>query len=273
MQRPLRDIMNRRVRPGRPRKGKEFSVTIGPVWQYADIRSDFIEYFEDLESYCVGLEYNHKNGNCHMQAYLKFRNKLRCVNVRGVVECFFPEGTINVQGCHSARNWLKYITKEDDEPYYNVKVSSLSFRAQACDWVKNSVNFEYSHPFVVSNSHKYRYMQQLYQELKAKFVTKEVLYRRMEVGWPGWYMSVCFWWNERVKYGVGGRTLYLWGNAGVGKSCCVEKICRMHDVYQPVPVNFFFGDYKSSEIVLFEEFRWERFKYNYPQLKRLLEGK
>jgi hypothetical protein len=116
-------------------------------------------------------------------------------------------------------------------------------------------------------------MQQLYQELKSKFVRRETLYRRMEVGWPGWYMSVCFWWNERVKYGVGGRTLYLWGNAGVGKSVCVEKICRMHDEYQPVPGNVFFGDYKSSEIVLFEEFSWERFKCNYPQLKRLLEGK
>jgi hypothetical protein len=89
-----------------------------------------MDYFDDVESYCVGLEYNHNNGNCHMHAYVKFRKKLRCVDVKEIVECGFPQGAINVQACNSARNWLKYITKEDDEPFYNVKVSLLSFRAR-----------------------------------------------------------------------------------------------------------------------------------------------
>jgi hypothetical protein len=46
------------------------------------------------------------------------------VDVRDVIEACFPEGTINVQSCKSSRNWPKYITKEDDEPLYNCKVSS-----------------------------------------------------------------------------------------------------------------------------------------------------
>jgi hypothetical protein len=95
----------------------------------------------------------------------------------------------------------------------------------------------------------------------------------MEVGWKGWYMDVCLWWNDRKRVGGRGRALYLWGSAGTGKSTCVEKLIRGYEVYQPVPGSFFFGDYKAADVVLFEEFNWDRFRYNFPQLKRLLEGK
>jgi hypothetical protein len=36
-------------------------------------------------------------------------------------------------------------------------------------------------------------------------------------------------------------------------------------------VSFFFGDYIGADVVVFE-FSWDRFKFNIPQLKRLLEG-
>jgi hypothetical protein len=48
---------------------------------------------------------------------------------------------------------------------------------------------------------------------------------------------------------------------------------RGYEVYQPIPGQFLFGDYKGSDVVLFEEFSWDRFRCNFPQLKRLLEGK
>jgi hypothetical protein len=41
----------------------------------------------------------------------------------------------------------------------------------------------------------------------------------------------------------------------------------------PVNGQFFFGDFTMCDIVIFEEFSWEGFKSNFPQLKRLLEGK
>jgi hypothetical protein len=57
------------------------------------------------------------------------------------------------------------------------------------------------------------------------------------------------------------------------KSVCIERITAKLDAYYPVPGQFFFGDYKASDVVVFEEFSWEKFRSNYPQLKRLLEGK
>jgi hypothetical protein len=103
-------------------KGREFAVTVAPVWQYHQVRSDFLDYFEGVDTYCIGLEYNHANGNCNLHAYLKFNRRRGCVDV---IEACFPEGTINVQSCKSSRNWLKYITKEDVEPLYNCKVRTV----------------------------------------------------------------------------------------------------------------------------------------------------
>jgi hypothetical protein len=69
------------------------------------------------------------------------------------------------------------------------------------------------------------------------------------------------------------ESLHLYGRAGVGKSVCIERITAKLDLYYPVPGQFFFGDYKACDVVVFEEFSWEKFRVNYPQLKRLLEGK
>jgi hypothetical protein len=33
------------------------------------------------------------------------------------------------------------------------------------------------------------------------------------------------------------------------------------------------GDFLFADAVIFEEFNWDRFKFNLPQIKRLLEGK
>jgi hypothetical protein len=79
------------------------------------------------------------------------------------------------------------------------------------------------------------------------------------------------WWNDRVRVCGSAQALYLWG--GVGKSTCVERMIRGYEVYYPIPGSFFFGDYKGADVILFEEFNWDRFRFNFPQLKRLLEGK
>jgi hypothetical protein len=41
----------------------------------------------------------------------------------------------------------------------------------------------------------------------------------------------------------------------------------------PVNGQFLFGDYLEADVVIFEEFSWERFKFNLPQIKRVLERK
>jgi len=44
----------------------------------------------------------------------------------------------------SERNWLKYISKEDEEPYFNVAVDKLSFNYRALYWARNTEKFQFS---------------------------------------------------------------------------------------------------------------------------------
>jgi hypothetical protein len=62
--------------------------------------------------------------------------------------------TINLQKCKSKKNWLKYITKEDETPYFNCAVNQLSFRIRCLFWAKENNEFRVTHPFVVEHDHK-----------------------------------------------------------------------------------------------------------------------
>jgi hypothetical protein len=170
---------------------------------------------------------------------------------------------------------LKYITKEDDEPLYNVCVSKLNFRARAIEWGKKTEVFSILDPFVMEHKHMYKFMKELHGEIRKKFhrVGSTGRLRRVEEEWSGWQGEVVQWWNDRIKFGKSARALYLYGVAGSGKSTVVESLVKGLRVYSPVNGQFFCGDYVVCDVVVFEEFCWDRYQFNLPQLKRLLEGR
>jgi hypothetical protein len=49
-----------------------------------------------------------------------------------------------VKACKSKRNWFKYISKEDEEPYFNVAVNKLSFNYRALYWARNTEKFQFN---------------------------------------------------------------------------------------------------------------------------------
>jgi len=60
------------------------------------------------------------------------RNNTNCVNVRMCVCvcvccCCFFEGIIDIKPCPSERNWMKYITKGDDQTYLSCPCKWLFF--------------------------------------------------------------------------------------------------------------------------------------------------
>ena len=65
-------------------------------------------------------------------------------------------GQIDVQPCKSKKSWLKYITKEDDDPYFNVKVSDLHFRYRTMHWCRGNRRLDIAHPFVAE--HRFCYI-------------------------------------------------------------------------------------------------------------------
>jgi len=64
------------------------------------------------------------------------------------VSCFF-EGGLDIKPCRIERNWLQYITKEDDQTYFNCPIDKLSFYYRSTYWVKSGAGFKFSDPFVV----------------------------------------------------------------------------------------------------------------------------
>jgi hypothetical protein len=100
---------------GRVRRGHQFCITVSPVELYDSVRSEFLSYFQFVNSYCIGLEKHHLSRDYHLHAWIEFLHGYTINQVKHLF-LFWFEGTVNVQSCKSSRNWLKYITKEDDDP-------------------------------------------------------------------------------------------------------------------------------------------------------------
>jgi hypothetical protein len=133
----------------RLRSGREFALTV-KVYEYAGVREDFIHYFEGVETFCVGVERYSQGGSdkenivsnrVHLHVYLKLYEKVYLSEVREVLESFCF-GSINLQSCRSRRNWLKYIRKEDERPYFNCKISELSSVTSVCFGRKVQKDFQ-----------------------------------------------------------------------------------------------------------------------------------
>jgi hypothetical protein len=71
--------------------------------------------------------------------------------------------------------------------------------------------------------------------------------------------------------------MFLWGDAGVGKSTVICKILgsvHMTEVHKPVPGQFFCGHLyeESVTVIVFENFYFDEWKRNFAQLKRFMAG-
>lgn len=68
--------------------------------------------FTDIKAIVVAEEH-HKDGDRHLHAYVEFKERRR-----RQTEAFDIEGHHgNVQGCRRTLDWIKYISKEDKEPF------------------------------------------------------------------------------------------------------------------------------------------------------------
>ncbi|XP_049805079.1 uncharacterized protein LOC126248276 [Schistocerca nitens] len=72
------------------------------------------------------------------------------------------------------------------------------------------------------------------------------------------------------------KQLYLYGDTNIGKSTLVEKILsRKQHVYLPFCSEFGFGGYdpRVHNVIVFEEFEWQRWRPYASILKRIVEGR
>lgn len=255
------------------RRAKQWFVTVGPLEYYDSIRRDFLLYYEDIEEYCVSIETNSTNkANVHLHAYLKFYD---LVTFEYVKECLPVSVTINVQQAKSRRNVLKYITKEDENPEFNMSPSELSFAYRARSWARNTQTFRFYDPFVLEHPQYYRVLLELHKEITDRRRYKAPVVPHLSTWYPGWAMRM----YEAVISFIKRQTtrqVYLYGPSGTGKTFTLSLLLRelgLSNAYMPVPGQFFFGDFTNSyDCVMFEEFDFDRFKLNFSQIKRLLNA-
>jgi hypothetical protein len=69
----------------RQRSGTSFFITLTPVVYYESVRSDFLQYFDCVETYCVSIEGLNCNKVYHLYAYLCFKCLLNCT----LANCIF----------------------------------------------------------------------------------------------------------------------------------------------------------------------------------------
>lgn len=259
---------------GRVRRAKQFFITLGNLEYYESIRQDFLEYFVGVEEYCVSVEQHHVNKRVHLHAFLLFKELVSCDDIRLCLS--FHDSTVNVQVCRSRRNVLKYITKEDEEVFFNCRESELSFYYRSHAWARRTPAFRFGDSFVMEHPQYYRLLQQLHSEVQFRLRSYKTNIINVSTFWPGWCMQVLCYVRDCVR-GRQKKGLYIYGRPGIGKTFIVSRVCKelgLSRVYLPVPGNFFFSDFRNScyDIVLFEEWEYDTFKSNFYQIKRVLDG-
>lgn len=269
----LSSAKRRRVRPGRC-----FFITIDLDQYYESVRQDFISGFDQLVSFCVAVEESRssKRVSYHMHAYLEFLDKCYLSDIKEYIECMYPGLRYDCQSCKSTKSVLKYITKEDRHPFYNVKVSLLHFNYRAYFWAVNTPQFSCADPFVQEHRFCYKFLERMFHDVKASLV-KPCKLRFFDIAYCNWTLEVCMWWNGFLKtVGIRKKQLYLYGSTKLGKSTYVEKMIgksNMDCVYFPGVGKFFMQGYRPGfhKIIIFEEFDIKYFCQS--MLKRLLEGR
>jgi hypothetical protein len=238
-------------------------VTLTPIVYYEGVRSDFLQYFDSIETYCVSIEgLSSVNKVKHLHAYLKFVNGVSFEYVRDCLSRF--PGTANVQSVRSRRNVLRYITKEDERPYFNCGSGELSFYYRAHEWARSTPTFRVSDSFVMEHPQYYRLLREVFNEINDRSARSKHDVHLPRSWWPNWGMDVLLQVFDQCRC-RSWKGLYLYGLPGIGKSFMV-KACLdalgLSRVYMPVPCSFFFGEFRKDlfDCVLFEEWDFDLFK-------------
>lgn len=268
----------------RKKPGCQFFITVSlpPSGTLNEsVRSDFLDFFDDLKTYCVALEKAEsasKVSNVHLHAFLEFHEPLLIDDLRQYVELVVDGLRFDIQPCRSRKSCLIYITKEDQDPLYNCKLSELNLYARLVDWCKLNEQFQYDHPFITTNRFCYTYLKKFHSDFRAKYESTRIPeLRSIDHSWGSWSSEVIAWWNKALQPWSHKRpALYLSGPSNTGKSSLIKYLCGRkvwrNAVFHPGCGKFLMQGFNPyvHKVILFEEFDYAF--HNTSQLKRLIEG-
>lgn len=229
-------VQGQQVQPPTRRKpGKTFLITVilptesvGPKTRQ-DLFS-LVNCLLPLENYCIARETGDagKSSSVHFHCLFKFIDSYLLEDLHIVLPNAIPYERADIQPCRSERSALKYITKEDNEPFYNYSVTKLSFRYQAIFYLRDMVVFNYSHPFVVAHHNSYKFLRELHSQLvQTNNYTYSYIYPRINFNfawtnevyeWYDTFVSTC--WYPKKKH------LYIYGPSNFGKTSFVQHLLQ-----------------------------------------------
>lgn len=261
----------------RDKKSCSFMVTFQIDEKYEQVREDYFLLIQHLCSeYLVAVESSKQSDvfNHHLHIYFKTLDKFKLSDLRKYFVEFVCGEPLDLQVCRSARNILKYFSKEDSELITNVNRTRLSFNYNCVKWASENNEFSYIHPFVVEHRNNYRFLEKYHAEAVLPPILELQISPFCENDLE-WVRDVKEWWNFRVLgEGVRRDQLYLYGPTGIGKSYLIEKIISdLSCVFFPDVGQFYMHGFRKSfhKVILFEEFSYQ--SYNINSLKRLIEGR
>lgn len=217
---------------------------------------------------------DHSTREFHVHAYVRFREEcgLLYEQFKAWILDNLEMGDIscNVQGCKNERQWIRYITKEDEKPIWRgVDFGLLNLRAKVCYLARRGIEPNSSEPLVTEHFNARNQIFDLWKEMYQKYNPKKI-----ETAIPtGISLKEDVRWLRQFRDGVDNyihtdwyfkkKQFYLHGAPNVGKTTAVREYCRRNELRMFEPCNsacFPFDGFTSAndyDVIIWDDYRWQ----------------
>jgi hypothetical protein len=262
-----------RVKSGRELgKGELFAITLNMVqWNKKEmgewlIESEWIDKIVVAEEAykgevdCITHQYIPRDPpEYHQHIFIKTKESMKFEDIRQVLDLLTDGLGYDLQVCHNVSAWLKYITKEDQFPYYkNVDYTEFSMACKAKQHAVMNYRSANDHvngsaAFFVNAGNFKRIFQEVAEDHIRELqqvIKKQKVYHGVN--------SQCKCQTDIVQMFNNGDNIYIRGDPGIGKSELIESLIQPKKVFRAGGLNrFMFGSIRNDvEVILFEDFVW-----------------
>lgn len=194
----------------------------------------------------------------HHHVFMHCHEKIFTADMHELIVMLTEDLGFDLQGCRSRDHWLKYISKVDWCPYMKgVKYTELCLYAKtkqfACREYNTIKTVKPTDPFFVNAGNFKRVCQEVCEDHVQGLMMKE---KKAKVHHAANLECKCV--TDIVYTYRNNDNMYIYGDAGVGKTELIEGLIKDRVVFRPGNLNkFMFGSMPLDvEVILFEDWSW-----------------
>lgn len=190
------------------------------------LSKDHVYY--SLEALCTELLVaceTHLDGGIHYHCYMKTVDKHLIADLRELIEInMFDDhiaGSIHIDSLRNAKHWIKYCTKEDENPLYKEIDSSLFHQSWKINtFVKSNAVFNRLHPFLRQNPCLTNILEKAHANYWNANTAREWGASPIE-----YIPDMSVDWVQKMEL-FRDKHVYLYGTTGYGKSTYVNWLAK-----------------------------------------------